>query len=267
MRRLRPLAPLVLAAVAYVSAAWLVAPGFFDGFAPPAPYRWVSPPQEVKSTNQPPTSGRTTITVQNGVTQAGHLFTIDQQASVTFPAQSFEVPPDSSPITLEIRPVASYPDLGGIVPAGNVYLLTVSTRLISPVVVVLRYGSQQSGPPGDIFASESATARWKSLSSINSAVPYTVSASTQTLGYFVVGYPPGAPAPSGQAKSSPVGAGLPLALVIIAAALAVLAGIPLILSRRRAAGGSEVESQPPAPAPPPNLGGARRRGRRRGSRR
>lgn len=263
MRRLGPLAPLVIAAVAYVIAAWLVAPGFFDGFAPPAPYRWVSPPPEVKSTNQPPTSGRTTISVQSGATQAGHMYTTDQQASVTFPAQSFEVPPDSSPITLEIKPVASYPDKGGIVPAGNVYLVTASTRLISPVVVTLRYGSQQSGPPDDIFASESATATWKSLGSINSAVPYTVSASTQTLGYFVVGYPPAAPSTRGQATSRSGSGGLPLVLVGVVAALAMLAGVPLILSTRRAAGRAKEEPAQPPPAQGRNLGGARRRSPRR----
>ncbi len=261
---MRRLAALALAAVAYVLAAWLVAPGFFDGFAPAEPYHWLSPPPELRSGNRPPTSGRATIPVQNGVAQAGHLYTTDQQASVTFPSQSFEVPPDGSPITLEIKPAATYPDLGGVVAAGNVYTIIVSTRIISPVVVTLRYGSQQSGPPSDIFAAESSTARWRPLGSINSAVPYTVSASTRTLGYFVVGFPP-----ASQPASTPAaGAGGPpvaLAVALGAAAIVLLAAIPVIAMRRRGAAAEPPGAKAP-PEAPRNLGGARRSGRRRGRR-
>lgn len=259
---MRRLALLGVAAAAYVLGAWLVTPGFFDGFAPPAPYHWVSPPPELRSGNQPPSSGRSTIAVQNGVAQAGHTYTTDQQASVTFPSQSFEVPPGASSITLEVEPVASYPDLGGIVRAGNVYLVTASTRLISPVVITLRYGSQQSNPPSQVFAAESSSAAWRSIGSIDSAVPYTVAASTQTLGYFLVGFPP-AP-PSAPARGGPGGGSLPVAAVAVAAVVIVLlASLPFLVRRRT------VRSEPEAPAPPPgagqNLGGARR-GRRRGRR-
>lgn len=261
-RAVARLALLGAAAAAYVLGAWPVPPGFFDGFAPPAPYRWVSPPPELRAGNQPPTSGRATIGVQNGAAQAGHVYTTDQQAAITFPSQSFEAPANGSSITLEIKPVASYPDLGGIVPAGNVYLVTASTRLISPVVLTLRYGSQQSNPPGQVFAAESSSAPWRSIGSINSAVPYTVAASTQTLGYFVAGFPP-AP-PSAPARGGSGGGSLPVIAVAVAAvAIAVLAGIPFLVRR------GSVRSEPEAPVPPPaasrNLGGGRR-GRRRGRR-
>jgi hypothetical protein len=258
------LAALALVAAAYVAAAWLVAPGFFDGFAPAAPYRWVSPPPDLRSGNQPPTSGRTTIALQNGAAQSGHLYTTDQQAAVTFPTQSFAVPQDGTPLTLSIAPVASYPELGGIVPAGNVYLVTASARLISPIVVTLRYGSQQSGPPSDIFAAETSTSAWRALGSVNTSVPYTVSASTPTLGYFVVGFPP-APASTPAPAQSPAGSPLILIVVVAAAALAVLAVLPFVVARRRAGPSepaSEAERLPPAGA---NLGGSRRR-RRRGRR-
>jgi hypothetical protein len=252
------------AAAAYVLCARLVAPGFFDGFAPAQPYHWVSPPPELKSSNRPPTGGRATIAVQNGVAQSGHLYTGDQQAAVTIPSQSFEVPADGSAITLEIEPVASYPALGGIVPAGNVYLVTASTRLISPIVVTLRYGSQQSGPPSQVFAAQSSSAQWRSIGSISSTVPFTVAAGTQTLGYFVVGFPP-APqsAPAGGASSSGVPA--VTALAVAAAALVVLAGIPFVMARRRTGRTEPAEAEPPAAASQ-NLGGAKRRGRRRGRR-
>lgn len=257
---MRYVAALAVAAVAYVLAAWMIAPGFFDGFAPAAPYRWVSPPPDLRNGNQQPSGGRTTIAVQNGAAAAGHLYTTDQQASVTYPTQSFAAPPAGTPLTLEIQPVATYPDLGGIVAAGNVYRITVSTRLISPVVVTLRYGSQQSGPPSDIFAAESSTSPWKTLGSVNTAVPYTVSASTATLGYFVVGFP-AAPA------SSPAparGAGGPPVILIVAAAaaaLVVLAGVPFIVARRGAAPAEPAPEVDPSQGAGQNRGGARRRRR------
>lgn len=280
---MRRLALLGAAAVVYSLGAWLVAPGFFDGLAPAAPYRWVSPPPDLRSSNQGPTSGRTTIAVQGGLAQGGHLLTPDQQAAITFPSQSFQVPAGGSPIVLEIKPVATYPSLGSIVPAGNVYLISASTRLTGPVVVTLRYGSQQFGPPSQLFTAPSSAGPWRSLTAIASAVPYTVAASTQTLGYFMVGFAR-APAPS-QSAGAASAAGLPVPLIVAGAAvvLAVLAAIPFIIGRR---GAAETEPQVPAtpsrpaapkperpqktdvearPAPGQNLGGSRRR-RRQGRR-
>jgi hypothetical protein len=262
----RPVA-LAVAAAAYVLAAWVVVPGFFDGFAPAAPYHWVSPPPDLKNSNQAPSGGTITIGVQNGSAGSGHLYTADQQAAVTYPSQSFAVPPAGTPLTLEIKPVATYPALGGIMPAGNVYVVTVSTRIISPVVITLRYGSQQVGPPSDIFVAETTTSTWRTLGSVNSSVPYTVSASTQTLGYFVVGFPP-ASAPTPAPASSGGGPPVAVLVAVAAAALVVLAGVPFLLARRRAATETESGSEPePGPAPAPstgqNLGGSRRRQRRR----
>jgi len=261
----RPVA-LAIVTAAYVLAAWLVAPGFFDGLAPAAPYHWVSPPTDLKSSNQAPSGGRATIGVQNGAAEAGHLYTTDQQAAVTYPSQSFAVPPAATQLTLQVQPVATYPPLGGITPAGNVYQVSVSTRIISPVVITLRYGSQQVGPPSTIFAAETPTSGWRTLGSVNSTVPYTVSASTQTLGYFVVGFP----ATSSTAPPASSGGGPPVAVLVAvaAAALVVLAGVPFLLARRQAETDSGSGSEPePGPAPAPrtgqNLGGSRRRQRRR----
>jgi hypothetical protein len=265
----RAAAALALAAAAYVLAAWLVAPGFFDGFAPAAPYHWVSPPPGLQNSNQAPSGARATIGVQNGAAQSGHLYTADQQAAVTYPSQSFAVPPAGTPLTLDIQPVPTYPPLGGIMPAGNVYLVSVSSRIISPVVITLRYGSQQSGPPSAIFAAETPTSSWRTLGSVNSSVPYTVSASTQTLGYFVVGFPP-APATTPAPASSGGGPPVAVLVAVAAAALVVLAGVPFLLARRQAATEADSDSGPepePGPAAAPrtgqNLGGSRRRQRRR----
>ena len=37
---------LAIATSLYLVAAWSVAPGFYDGFTPPQPYNWTSPPPQ-----------------------------------------------------------------------------------------------------------------------------------------------------------------------------------------------------------------------------
>ena len=61
------------AAAAYVLAAWAVAPGFYDGFTPPQPYNWVSPPPQVTG-NKAPKSGHLVVKVINGVSDANSAF-------------------------------------------------------------------------------------------------------------------------------------------------------------------------------------------------
>ena len=57
---------LAAAAAAYLLAAWMVAPGFYDGFAPAQPYNWLCPPFLVAA-NQPPKSGSLQIKIIGGV--------------------------------------------------------------------------------------------------------------------------------------------------------------------------------------------------------
>ena len=91
-----------LAAALYVIAAWSVAPGFYDGFGPQAPYRWVSPPPQFQHNNQPPLSGQATIRVNpGGVVDAGSVFTQDGQASISFTPGAFQAPTDDSPVTIQ----------------------------------------------------------------------------------------------------------------------------------------------------------------------
>jgi hypothetical protein len=257
---------LAVAAAAYVLAAWVTVPGFFDGFAPAAPYRWVSPPPHFRSSNRPPESASATVGIQGGASQPGHVVTGDSQATVTYPARSFETPSGVSAVSLDIKPVATYPDLGGITPASNVYLISASTRLISPVVVMLRFIQRRPEPPDQVFEAAGPSAPWKSIELVSSPVPDTLSASAQTLGYFVVGYPPAAtPAPAPRPAAAGGGVTLP-AVVVLAVAIAVLAALPLVAARRRAAGSAQEGTEPPPRAAPANLGGARRSRRRRGRR-
>lgn len=262
MKRLAALAAL---AGAYVLAAWTTVPGFYDGFAPPAAYNWVSPPPDFRAANRPPAGGSTAVGVASGASRAGAVATADSQATVTFPVRSFEVPPGGGSISLDVEPVGTHPDLRGIAAASNVYLVSASTRLVSSVLVTLRYVQLRPDPPDHLYVSAGPAQPWKSLALVPSPAQDTLSASSGTLGYFVIGYVPAAPSGSGPgAAAGGGGIGLP-AVVGLAVAIIVLAGLPIALARRRAdrSVGRGTEPQPPAPR---NLGGAKRSRRRRGRR-
>lgn len=223
-----------LAATAYALAAWAVAPGFYDGAAPQSPYHWLSPPPVARNGNQPPEAGSRTVKQgRNGVMDPDTAFTSDGQASLSFVPGSFD--PNPGGVTIEIRPEATYPDLGALKCATNVYLITATEPLIKEALVTLRY-SDLVPAPSDIYSAPAEGGAWTKLGSTGQAAPFNISARTTRLGYFVACYPPG----SNLASGPRIGGGqtLPI-LVAVAIVLVVLAGIPLALIRRR--GGTEEE--------------------------
>ncbi|HYR54273.1 MAG TPA: hypothetical protein VEQ13_05050, partial [Methylomirabilota bacterium] len=92
------------AVAVYVLAAWTVAPGFYDGFAPQQPYNWVCAPVHI-SGNLPPSSGHLVIKVINGVSDANSAFTDDGQVVIGFLPGAFDVTGKTS-ITVDIKPVS-----------------------------------------------------------------------------------------------------------------------------------------------------------------
>jgi hypothetical protein len=225
--RPRPLLLLAVAVVAYALAAWAVAPGFYDGIAPPQPYRWVSPPPQLRSTNQQPLSGHGTVRVgTQGVVDPGNVFTQDGQAALSFLPGSFVTPAGDAPVTLDIQPQSTYPSPTGFVLATNVYCFTSSSPLVpdkSPLVT-LQYSTNASAPT-DVYQYVPG-GTWRKLGSSGSAAPFYIAARANTLGCFAGGYNPAHPAPGSAATTLPVVAGLAVAVV-------VLAGIPLLVLRRR----------------------------------
>jgi hypothetical protein len=234
--RPRPLILLAFAVVAYALAAWAVAPGFYDGIAPPQPYRWVSPPPELRATNLPPQSGHGTVRVgAQGTVDPGNVFTQDGQAAMSFLPGTFATPAGNAPVTLDIQPQATYPAPNGFRLATNVYCFTNSSPLLAgkDPLVTLQYATTTAAPT-DVYEYV-AGAAWQKLGSTGSAAPYYISARAATLGCFAGGYVAGGarPASSG-AVTLPVIAGLAVAVVL-------LAGIPLLVLRRRGLDDDEAE--------------------------
>jgi hypothetical protein len=230
--RTRRVAVLALAVVAYVLAAWAVTPGFYDGIAPPQPYRWVSPPPQFTNTNQAPQSGHATFRVaSNGIVDPGSVFTQDGQAALSFVAGAFATPADRSPVAIDVKPVASFPDPGKVHIATNVYCYTSSSPVVAgrDLLVTLQYSGNLPAP-SDIYEYQPG-GPWQKLGSTGSAAPYYIAVRPKSLGCFAGGYPADA---KQTAQGSTFGGGQTLPIVVALAILVVvLAGVPLAVLRRR----------------------------------
>ena len=229
--RNRRVALLALAAAAYGVAAWMVTPGFFDGFAPPPAYRWVSPPPEFKSSNQPPLSGQGSVKVEsNGVVDPGTAFTQDGQASLSWVPGTFVAPADHSAVNVDITPEAHYPNPTGIHISTNVYCFTSSSPLAphEQALVGLRFSSGLPAP-SDIYGYQ-GQGPWQRFGSTGSAAPYTISQRVSSLGCYAAGFPANAQSAPGPRLGG--GQTLPVVVALIIL-LVVLAGIPLAILRRR----------------------------------
>lgn len=227
----RTFALLALAATAYAIAAWSVAPGFFDGIAPPSPYRWVSPPAQFKGSNQQPLAGHGSASVaSNGVVNPGTVFTQDGQASVSFVPGAFVAPSGGSAVNIDIKPVETFPKASGLTLQTNVYCFTSSSPLASgkDVLISLRY-SNGIPAPTNVYAYQ-GSGPWRNLGSTGSAAPFTISARSTFLGCYAAGYP----ANVQNAQGARVGGGQALPVIVaLAILLVILAGIPLAVLRRR----------------------------------
>jgi hypothetical protein len=237
---LKRAAVLGAAAVLYVLAAWQVAPGFYDGFAPPQPYSWVSPPPGVQNPG-PPQSGQASIKVTRGVVDPGSAFTNDGQAMLSWVPGAFAPPAGGGTVTVRIKPVGDQPGPPGVRLTTNVYQITASSQLVKGAVVTLRYSDQLPAPSALWVDDQSG--RWRSLGSSPNAATFTIIATTTSLGYFAAGYPANVTPPAGAARVSG-GQLLPI-LVAAAILLVVLAGVPLAVLRRKSDGGQSEGDRPP----------------------
>jgi len=236
----RRAALLSLAAAAYAVAAWAATPGFYDGIAPPQPYRWVSPPPQFKSSNQQPLTGHGSARVaSNGSVDPGSIFTQDGQAAVSFVPGAFVAPADRSPVTIDVKPVAEFPNPDGTHLSTNVYCVTSSSALApgKDVLVTLQF-SDQLPAPSDVYEYQ-GDGPWQKIGSTGSAAPFYIAVRATSLGCFAAGFP----ANSKQtAQGARVGGGQALPIIVALAILVVvLAGVPLAVMRRRAAAAEEED--------------------------
>jgi len=219
---------LALGVVLYAVAAWMVAPGFYDGFGPPQPYNFTCPPPQAGA-NSKPSSGHLDIKVIGGVSDANSAFTDDGQLVIGFLPGAF-VAGGKTTISVDIKPLDACLNPAGIRFVTNVYQVTTSAPLDAskPANLVLRYSNLEPDPSIVYQASDSA-GPWTALTS-QPGQPFTIESRTATFGYFAAGYPSSSPPPG----SVTVGGGqiLPIVVAVLIVAV-VLAGLPIAVMRRR----------------------------------
>jgi hypothetical protein len=239
---MKQLSALAAAAVAYLLAAWMVAPGFYDGFGPVQKYNWVCPPAvQAPYGNLPPSSGHLDIKVINGVSDASSAFTQDGQVVISFLPGAFDVTGKTS-IAIDITPVSPCPKPSGLTFETNTYLITSTAPLVKDASLVTRY-SDLVPAPSYVYFSKSVDGPWKQVNIAQQAAPFTVDTTTREFGYFAAGFPANATSHTGfNAQLIPIIVALLIAAVLIG-------GIPLAIVRRRRGGAvAEEEEEETEPA-------------------
>ena len=217
------------AAIAYLVAAWTVAPGFYDGFGPPQPYNFTCPPPQAGA-NQKPTSGHLDIPVTNGVSEPSSAFTNDGQVVISFLPGVFDAT-GKSKIAVDITPLDTCPQPPGIKFVTNGYRITADAPLKKGKTagLVLRY-SNLVPDPSDVYFATDLAGPWTGLGHTPQAQLWTIDTSTPSFGYFGAGYASASPPPG----VITVGGGQLLPIIVaVLIVVVVLAGLPLAIVRRR----------------------------------
>jgi hypothetical protein len=200
---------------------------FLDGYTPPPPYRWVSPPPNLAKTNQVPTGGTTTIGLTDGSSDAAGAFTDDGQITVSFNPGTFSDSTGQTGVQVQITPLVPQPaSPAGVIADGNVYSMKATyvpngkpaTVLHTPVLLDMRYPSHK---PDAIYRIDGKN--WTPLD--NSTVQdllLTIDARTTQLGTFAAAHQASGPTQKSGGQNPLIFLGLGLAVII---GVALLAGV------------------------------------------
>lgn len=126
-------------------------PPLYDGLPlPQAPYRYVSPPPNLKSSNEPPLSGEKVLPIRDGRVSAGTVATGDNQAVAFFATGSLQAGSDAQSVKVRIEPDPSAPPAPAeTVIHGNVYrIVAVGQPGGAPARVAKAFHATLRYPPG-----------------------------------------------------------------------------------------------------------------------
>ena len=232
----------------YVTAALVVGGGgrviprpLYDGLAPAAPYRFVSPPPDLAADNEQPEPGKGVVDIVGGTSAPTSISTGDGQLQVVLQKGTFTTKKKEKAVELTITPLLPPEPLGvgaGLKIEGNAYRVDAKYEKSGEVAeakrfltIVLRFPSTASTMvrrEGD---------GWKRLKTEISAASLQLFAATNQLGMFA-----GAGKPhSNFWKYVPYAAGV----------LGVIAGIIGYLSGRRGWLRRGPKRKPSRKKPPP----------------
>ena len=192
-------------AVGIVAAALLhgrlAGPPVYDGIVvPPEPYRWESPPANLRAGNKPPQPGEATLPVLNGQVAGGGVTTADSQVIIFFGPGAFKAPIGDQTVKCKIQPDPNPPTApSSIEIRGNVYRITcVGQPSGGPVTVASTYHLTMRFPPGafkEIQYYDGSS--WRALATLRApgGDPYA-SVNAPSFGEYAATAPVGAPGDS-----------------------------------------------------------------------
>jgi hypothetical protein len=213
-----------------------------DGLGP-VNYRWVSPPPELASTNQEPSSASAELPLGPGGVGTQVVFTSDSQVTVIVEEGSIG-PSDgqrAAELTIDpVDPASLRAPGGGLAVFGNAYRLRAAYRpsrerihrFDPPIDVIMVYPATASLHATEHELLWSADGRsWEPLETNDSPGQQQAEAPVPGSGYVLVaGVPASSPSPSAAGRESGTP---PLAIaLLVAAGAALLIGVGLLIRAR-----------------------------------
>ncbi len=259
MRRRIALAAGAIVTLAYVASAALsghLSPlarrPLLDGLIPPTAYRWVDPPPELASTNNPPTSQDFGVQLGSAGSKTAVLTTDDAQVTVILPRGAFAGADGQRNVVVHLEPLA--PSAVSAPPApdeilGNVYLLEATYQpsgdpapLAANSRVVLVYPLVANDHGGHELLASTDGATWTAADTNDLPSIQQADAEIHDLGYVAVAATNVSPTASAPAPGG--GGGSNAAVIGIVAGLIVLAvGAAFVLRPSRPASGAARDSR------------------------
>ena len=218
-----------LAAAALLHGRLAVLPVYDGIVVPPEPYRWESPPPNLRAGNKPPLSGAATLPVLNGQVAGGGVQTGDNQVVIYFGPGTFKAPAGTQTVKCTIAPDPNPPPpRAGVEIRGNVYRIgCVAQRGGAPVTLASSYHLTLRFPPGAFQEIQyNDGSGWRALPTLKApgGDPYA-SVNAPGFGEYAATAPTGATA-SGDSIFTVLGRYAPfygiLAFVILFGAIAVV---------------------------------------------
>ncbi|MEO8422970.1 MAG: hypothetical protein ABI595_03550 [Actinomycetota bacterium] len=212
-----------------------------DGVGPPQAYRWVSPPPDLASGNEAPSSGVFHVPLSGDGSRPEVFVTSDNQLTVVVPKDAFESRPAQVEVTLTVDPLdpgtLASPG-GGLTIFGNAYRLQTTYEpsgdeapLALPLDVILLYPvtpnlhasvhKLYTSPDGQTWAAQEGS---------DSLAQQQAEGPMPALGFVVVAGDPGA-SPVTPAGGSGGSASTAIVLIVLAACVGLI-GLGLIVRGR-----------------------------------
>jgi hypothetical protein len=182
----------------------------FDGFAPPPPYQWVSPPPDLADQNVPAAGGSTRTPLAEEGSEPTVFSTVDLQVSLALIRGTIATRDGDDSVDLSITPLAPSGDEqipSGLEIKGNVYRIeaiyrpsgTPAERFEQPAQLSMVYpsGPDLAASDHEVLHSSDGTT-WVALETIDVPIQHQAGVDLPGPGLVVVA---GAPEPSGPGRS------------------------------------------------------------------